>query len=102
MQLEILPAKPLRNRSYPANTIIVEWLDDRGEVKAVAAAIHEYEFQTYDNDREYSHFLEQVSWLENDVLSELKAVYPKLYKDIKTSGRLVITDEKSHIVFYQN
>ena len=101
MHIQIDINQTLQKRRKPAQTIIVEWLDDKGEVLAVVMAKHEYRFQSYDNDREHSHFLEKVSCLESDTLCEMKRIYPQIYKKVNSSGRLVITDEKSEIVFYQ-
>lgn len=102
MHIQIDTNQTLQKRRKPAQTIIVEWLDNKGEVLAVVLAKHDYIFQIYNNDREHSHFLEKVSWLESETLCQMKRIYPQIYEKVNSSGRLVITDEKSEIVFYQN
>lgn len=102
MQLQIAKSQILQAIKYPSNTIIVEWLDSKNKALAITMAKHAYRFQSYDNDREYSHFLEQISWLESEVLCEIKKIFPQIYRRVKISGRLVITNEKGEVVYYQN
>lgn len=87
---------------YPPQAVVIEWLDVKDERLAVFAARHDYEFYSYDSEREYSQFLEQVSNLENDILYEIEKSDLELYRQIKISGKLIITNKFSEVVFSQN
>lgn len=87
---------------YPPQAVIIEWLDIKNERLAVFAATHDYEFYSYDSEREHSQFLEQVSSLENDVLYEIEKLDLELHQQIKISGKLIITNKFSEVVFSQN
>lgn len=89
-------------KKYPSQAVIIEWLDVEDERLAVIAAKHNYEFYSYDSEREYSQFLEQVSSLENDVLYEIEKFDLELHRQIKISGKLIITNKFSEVVFSQN
>lgn len=87
---------------YPSQAVIIEWLNTEDKRLAVVAAKHNYEFQSYNSEREYSQFLEQVSSLENEVLYEIEKFDLELHRQIKISGKLIITNKFSEVVFSQN
>jgi len=101
--MEILnPNEISIDKKYPSQAVIIEWLDVKDERLAVFAATHDYEFSGYDLEREYSQFLEQVSSLENDILYEIEKLDSDLHRQIKISGKLIITNKFSEVVFSQN
>jgi hypothetical protein len=101
MDLQLTENQIFANRC-PAQIIAVEWLDNNNQLLATSVAKHNVRFQKYESDREYSGFLEQVSNLENDVLYEIEKIYPDIFQEVRISGRLLITDQNSEIIYYQN
>jgi hypothetical protein len=88
----------------PAKAVVIQLLDKDSNHLAFIACHHEQLFSLFDshNDRETSHFLEEISNFEAEILLE----FFRLDKDLEKSfgdwtGEIIITNEDSEIFYHE-
>ena len=103
MQIQKLIAQTVKNKQLPAQAAVIQLLDKDQNHLAFIACHHEQRFSLYDlnNDREESHFLEEVSNFEAEILE----TYFQIDKDLKKkfggwTGEFIITGETSEIIYH--
>ena len=91
------------NRQIPAQTAVIQLLDKNQEHPAFIACHHEQRSSSYDfnNDREESHFLEEISNFEAEILD----AYCQINKDLKKkfdgwTGEFIVMGETSEIIYH--
>lgn len=104
MKIEKLTNQNLKNNKLPSQAVVIQLLDKDQNHLAFVACRHETVFSLYDaaNDREQSHFLEEISNFEAEILQECF----KLDKDLKKNfggwtGEMIITDENPEIIHHE-
>ena len=92
----------LKNK-LPANSVVIQLFDKDSNHLAFIACHHEQRFSPddFDNDREQSHFLEEISNFEAEILD----AYFQIDKDTEKkfggwTGELIITGETSEIIYH--
>lgn len=103
MQIQKISDQNLK-KNLPAMAVVIQLLDKNNNHLAFIACRHEQIFSLYDaaNDREESHFLEEISNFEAQILHDCL----KLDKDLKKNfggwtGEMIITDENSKIIHHE-
>ncbi len=91
-------------KKLPAQAVVIELLDKQSNHLAFIACRHEKVFALFDsdNDRNTSHFLEEISNFEAEILHE----YFRLDNDLEKSfggwtGKLIVTGANSEIIHYE-
>lgn len=104
MQIQRLSDQNIKNKKIPANAVVIQLLDKDRNHLAFIACHHERLFSLFDsdNDRETSHFLEEISNFEAEILHD----YFLLDKDLEKSfdgwtGELIITGANSEIIHHE-
>jgi hypothetical protein len=71
MQIQKLIVQNIKNKQLPAQAVVIQLLDKDQKHLAFIACHHEQRFSLYDlnNDREESHFLEEISNFEAEILN---------------------------------
>lgn len=103
MQIQKLITQNVKNKQLPAQAVVIQLLDKDQKHLAFIACHHEQRFSLYDfdNDREQSHFLEEISSFEAEILD----AYFQIDKDLKKkfdgwTGEFIITGEISEIIYH--
>ena len=104
MQIQQLIVQNVKNKQLPAQAVVIQLLDKDQKHLAFIACHHEQRFSLYDfdNDREESHFLEEISNFDAEILD----AYFQIDKELKKSfdgwtGELIITGENSEIIHHE-
>ncbi|MGI8883834.1 MAG: hypothetical protein ACR2IA_06280 [Pyrinomonadaceae bacterium] len=104
MQIQKLSDLNIKNKKLPAKAVVIQLLDKDSNHLAFIACYHEQLFSLFDsdNDRETSHFLEEISNFESEILQE----YFRLDKDLEKSfggwtGELIVTGANSEIIHHE-
>jgi len=103
MEIQKLSDQNVKNNKLPAQAVVIELLDEDSKHLAFIACRHEQVFSLFDstNNREESHFLEEISNFEAEILSN----YFQIDREMQArfggfTGEMVITGENSEIVFH--
>ena len=93
-----------KSLKLPAWSVVIQLLDKDGNHLAFIACRHEQRFSRYDpdNDREQSHFLEEISNFEAEILENCFRLDKDLEKNFDGfSGELIITGETCEIIHHE-
>ena len=104
MQIEEISDQNLKNKKLPAKTVVIQLLDKNSKHLAFIACRHEYIFSLFDsaNDRETSHFLEEISDFEAELLTDYFQIAPEMKEKFGGfTGELIITGANSEIVHHE-
>ena len=104
MKIQKLTAKNLKEKKLPARALVIQLLDKDKNHLAFIACRHEQRFSLYDsdNDREQSHFLEEISNFEAEILENCLKLDKDLAKDFDgRTGELIITGEHGEIIHHE-
>ena len=104
MQIQKLSNQNIKNKQLPAKAVIIQLLDKNQNHLAFIACQHERLFALYDsgNDRETSHFLEEISDFETEILRGCFRHDKELEKSFGGwTGELIITDADSKIFYHE-
>jgi hypothetical protein len=103
MKIQTISTQARKNRTLPANTAIIQLLDKDSNHLAFIACHHEQQFSNYDseNDHELSHFLEEVSTLENEILNTYFEIDKEMEKRFDGwTGEFMITGKNAEIIYH--
>lgn len=103
MQIHKISDQNLKNK-LPAKAVIIQLLDKDSNHLAFIACRHEYMFSLFDsaNDRETSHFLEEISNFEAELLTNYFQIAPEMKEKFGGfTGEMIITGENSEIVHHE-
>ena len=103
MKIQKITDHNLQNK-LPSQAVVIQILDKDSNHLAFIACSHAHRFSSYDpaNDRETSHFLEEVSNFESEILQECFRLDNDLQKNFGGwTGELIITDENSEIIHHE-
>ncbi len=103
MQIQKISDQNLKNK-LPAKSVVVQLLDKDSKHLAFIACRHEQVFSLFDstNDREESHFLEEISNFEAEILINYFQIDVKIKQRFGGfTGELIITDKNSEIIYRQ-
>lgn len=104
MQIQKLITQNIENKQLPAQAVVIQLLDKDQKHLAFIACHHEQRFSLYDfdNDRQQSHFLEEISNFEAEILD----AYFQIDKDLERkcggwwTGEFIITDENAEVIYH--
>lgn len=103
MKIQKLNVQNVKSQKLPAQAVVIQLLDEDQKHLAFIACHHEQRFSLYDldNDREESHFLEEIADFEAEILD----AYFQIDKDLKNkfdgwTGEFIITGETSEIIYH--
>lgn len=104
MNIQKLSDQNIKNKKLPAKAVVIQLLDKDQKHLAFVACHHEQLFFLFDadNDRETSHFLEEISNFEAEILHECFALDQDLEKSFGGwTGELIITGANSEIIHHE-
>lgn len=104
MEIQKLSDQTLKAKKLPAQAIVIQLLDKDGKHLAFIACRHEKFFALFDsdNDRETSHFLEEISNFEAEILREFFILDDELKNRFGGfTGEFIITDANSDIFYHE-
>ena len=104
MQIQKISDESIKNKKLPPNVVVMQLCDKDKNHLAFIACHHEQQFSLYDsdNDHEQSHFLEEISNFEAEILD----AYFQIDKDLEKkfggwTGELIITGKNSEIILHE-
>ncbi len=104
MKIQKLSEQNIKNKKLPAWSVVIQLLDKNENHLAFIACHHKQRFSLYDsdNDREQSHFLEEISNFEAEILENCFRLDRDLEKNFDGwTGELIITGENSEIIHHE-
>lgn len=104
MQIQKLSVQNIKNKKLPAQAVIIQLLDKDSNHLAFIACRHEQSFSFYDsgNDREMSHFLEEISNFEAELLKNYFQIAPEMEEKFGGwTGEMIITGKNSEIILHE-
>lgn len=104
MNIQKLSDKNIYGKKLPAKAAVIQLLDKDKNHLAFIACRHEQLFSLYDsdNDREWSHFLEEISNVEAEILDAYFQLDPEMEKRFGGwTGELIITGETGEIILHE-
>lgn len=104
MNIQKLSDKNTYDKKLPAQAVVIQLLDKNQNHLAFIACHHEQHFSPddFDNDHKHSHFLEEISNFENEILG----AYFQVDKDLERkcggwwTGEFIITDENAEVIYH--
>lgn len=94
----------IKNKKLPAKSVVIQLLDKDKHHLAFIACHHEQLFSLYDSqdERETSHFLEEISNFEAEMLSAFFRIDNDLEKSFGGwTGELIVTGADAEIIHYE-
>ncbi len=104
MQIQKISDQNIKNKKLPAKAVVIQLLDKDKNHLAFIACHHEQRFSLFDseNDREQSHFLEEISNFEAEILSQYFQIDGEIAKKFGGfTGEIIITDKHSEIFYHE-
>ena len=104
MQIQKLSDHNVKDRKLPAKVVVIQLLDKDLNHLAFIACHHKQLFSLFDleNNREESHFLEEISNFEAKILDNYFQIDNEMKKRFGGfTGELVITNENAEIIYHQ-
>jgi len=87
----------------PIQTILIQLLDRDSEHLAFIACRHNFDvpYCDFENDREHSHYLEEISNFENEILLNYFQADTSLIEEFGgCTGEVVVTGRRSEILYH--
>lgn len=104
MKIQKLPEQNIKNNNFPAQVVVIQLLDKDKNHLAFLACPHEQRFSRYnsENDRETSHFLEEISNFESEILQNYFQIDPEMKNQFGGwTGEMIVTGENYEIIHHE-
>lgn len=104
MKIQKISDQNVKNKKLPAQVFVIQLLDKDENHLAFVACHHEKVFALYDldNDRETSHFLEEISNFEAEILQNFFRLDDETKQKFGGfTGEFLVTDKNGEIFFHE-